>query len=57
MTDMLRVLRTADGNIQAFALVSADGLVIASNLPEPVGEDRVSAMSGAMLSFGERISI
>ncbi len=57
MTDMLRVLRTADGNIHASALVSADWLVIASDLPEQVGEDRVSAMSDAMLSLGERISI
>ncbi len=54
---MFRVLRTADGNIQAYALVSADWLLIASDLPEQVGEDRVSAMSAAMLSLGERISI
>jgi len=57
ITDMLRILRTADGNIQASVLVSVDGLVIASDLPEQVGEDRVSAMSAAMLSLGERISI
>jgi hypothetical protein len=39
ITDMLRILRTADGNIQASALVSAEGLMIASDLPEQVGED------------------
>ena len=57
ITDMLRVLRTPDGNIQTSALVRTDGLVIASDLPEQVGEDRGSAMSAAMLSLGERISI
>jgi hypothetical protein len=33
-----------------------DGLIIASALPANVEEDRVSAMSAAMLSLGERIA-
>jgi hypothetical protein len=33
-----------------------DGLPIASSLPQGVEEDRVSAMSAAMLSLGERIA-
>jgi predicted regulator of Ras-like GTPase activity (Roadblock/LC7/MglB family) len=33
-----------------------DGLTIASALPSEVEEDRVSAMSAAMLSLGERIA-
>jgi predicted regulator of Ras-like GTPase activity (Roadblock/LC7/MglB family) len=33
-----------------------DGLSIASALPQGVEEDRVSAMSAAMLSLGERIA-
>jgi predicted regulator of Ras-like GTPase activity (Roadblock/LC7/MglB family) len=33
-----------------------DGLSIASALPQEVEEDRVSAMSAAMLSLGERIA-
>jgi predicted regulator of Ras-like GTPase activity (Roadblock/LC7/MglB family) len=36
--------------------VSVDGLSIASALPRDVEEDRVSAMSAAMLSLGERIA-
>jgi len=36
--------------------VSVDGLPIASALPQGVEEDRVSAMSAAMLSLGERIA-
>ena len=33
-----------------------DGLTIATALPDDVEEDRVAAMSAAMLSLGERIS-
>jgi predicted regulator of Ras-like GTPase activity (Roadblock/LC7/MglB family) len=33
-----------------------DGLTMASSLPREVEEDRVSAMSAAMLSLGERIA-
>ena len=36
--------------------MSVDGLIMASALPADVEEDRVSAMSAAMLSLGERIS-
>jgi len=42
--------------IEASAVVSVDGLTIASALPSSVEEDRVSAMSAAMLSLGERIA-
>ncbi|MGH2583196.1 MAG: roadblock/LC7 domain-containing protein [Anaerolineales bacterium] len=38
------------------AVVSTDGLSIASVLQPPIDEDRVAAMSAAMLSLGERIS-
>jgi predicted regulator of Ras-like GTPase activity (Roadblock/LC7/MglB family) len=37
-------------------VVSVDGLIMASSLPAGVEEDRVSAMSAAMLSLGERIA-
>jgi len=43
-------------DVEASALVSVDGLIIASALPPGVEEDRVSAMSAAMLSLGDRIS-
>jgi hypothetical protein len=43
-------------DVEASALVSVDGLIIASALPAGVEEDRVSAMSAAMLSLGDRIS-
>jgi predicted regulator of Ras-like GTPase activity (Roadblock/LC7/MglB family) len=56
MVDRLRDLQTGTTDIEASAVVSVDGLIIASALPAGVEEDRVSAMSAAMLSLGERIS-
>jgi hypothetical protein len=56
MVDRLRDLQTTTPEIEASAVVSVDGLPMASSLPANVEEDRVSAMSAAMLSLGERIS-
>lgn len=52
----LRDLQASSGDVEAAAIVSVDGLSIASSLPGGYEEDRVSAMSAAMLSLGERIS-
>ncbi|HEY5984492.1 MAG TPA: roadblock/LC7 domain-containing protein [Anaerolineales bacterium] len=56
MVDRLRELQASSPDIEASAVVSVDGLSIASALPRDVEEDRVSAMSAAMLSLGERIA-
>jgi predicted regulator of Ras-like GTPase activity (Roadblock/LC7/MglB family) len=56
MVDRLRDLQSRTPDIEASAVVSVDGLIMASSLPAGVEEDRVSAMSAAMLSLGERIS-
>jgi predicted regulator of Ras-like GTPase activity (Roadblock/LC7/MglB family) len=56
MVDRLRDLQASSGEIEGSAVVSVDGLIMASSLPAGVEEDRVSAMSAAMLSLGERIS-
>lgn len=56
MVDRLRDMQAASPDIEASAVVSVDGLIIASALPGDTEEDRVSAMSAAMLSLGERIS-
>lgn len=40
--------------VEAAAVVSADGLPMASALPPHVEEDRLAAMSAALLSLGER---
>jgi len=56
MVNRLRNLQAAAPDIEASAVVSVDGLIMASALPTEVEEDRVSAMSAAMLSLGERIA-
>ncbi len=54
--ERLRDMRSSTPDIEASAIVSVDGLILASDLPATVEEDRVSAMSAAMLSLGERIA-
>jgi predicted regulator of Ras-like GTPase activity (Roadblock/LC7/MglB family) len=41
-------------DVEAAAVVSADGLPMASALPPHVEEDRLAAMSAALLTLGER---
>lgn len=56
MVELLRDLQTSSPDIEASAVVNIDGLTIASALPHGVEEDRVAAMSAAMLSLGDRIA-
>ncbi len=56
MVERLRDMQVSSPDIEASAVVSVDGLPIATALPREVEEDRVSAMSAAMLSLGERIA-
>ncbi len=56
MVERLRAMQAASPDIEASAIVSVDGLIMASALQADVEEDRVSAMSAAMLSLGERIA-
>ena len=56
LVERLRELQMSTSDIEASAVVSVDGLTMASSLPSGVEEDRVSAMSAAMLSLGERIA-
>jgi predicted regulator of Ras-like GTPase activity (Roadblock/LC7/MglB family) len=56
IVEQLRDMQASSPDIEASAVVSVDGLTIASALPQGVEEDRVAAMSAAMLSLGERIA-
>jgi uncharacterized protein len=56
LAERLRDLQVSSPDVEAAAIVSVDGLSIASQLPANIEEDRVSAMSAAMLSLGERIA-
>jgi predicted regulator of Ras-like GTPase activity (Roadblock/LC7/MglB family) len=55
LESILQNLVTSTSDVQGAALVSPDGLALASTLPSGMDEERVAAMSAAMLSLGERI--
>lgn len=57
LNNVLNGLQASSSDIEASAIVSEDGLIIASHLPQDVEEERIAAMSAAMLSMGERISL
>ena len=58
LADMLKsVLNELNGSstdIEASAIISIDGLMMASLMPQGFDEDRMGAMSAAMLSLGDR---
>lgn len=56
LTNVLTELLESSPNIEAAVLVSMDGLAMASALPDHMQEDRVAAMSAAILGLGERAS-
>jgi predicted regulator of Ras-like GTPase activity (Roadblock/LC7/MglB family) len=56
MVDRLRDLQAGTPDIEGSAVVSVDGLMMATSLSTGVEEDRVAAMSAAMQSLGERIA-
>lgn len=56
MVERLQDMQAVTPDIEASAVVSVDGLIMASSLPSSVDEDRISAMSAAMLSLGDRIA-
>jgi len=54
LTSILNDLNGSSADIEASAVISTDGLMIASVLPSSMDEDRVGAMAAAMLSLGDR---
>jgi predicted regulator of Ras-like GTPase activity (Roadblock/LC7/MglB family) len=54
ITNGLRKLQTGTPDIEGAAVISMDGLIVASSLPSSVEEDRVSAMSAALYGIGTR---
>lgn len=51
---ILSDLNGSSADIEASAVLSTDGLMMDSLLPAGMDEDRVGAMSAAMLSLGDR---
>ncbi|MEM7557191.1 MAG: roadblock/LC7 domain-containing protein [Cyanobacteria bacterium P01_A01_bin.84] len=55
LQDILQNFVTSTNDVQGVALVSPDGLSLASVLPTQMDEERTAAMSASILSLGERI--
>ena len=51
---ILRSLQSASPDMEACALISEDGLMIASVLPQHIDETRVAGMSATLSSLGTR---
>ena len=54
LNQVLRNLLSGTPEIEASAVISEDGLVIASALPQHIEEVRVAGMSATLLSLGSR---
>ena len=54
LASVLSDLNGTSADIEASAVMSTDGLIMAALLPAKLDEDRVGAMSAAMLSIGDR---
>lgn len=54
LNKILRHLQSGTPDIEGSALISEDGLMIASALPQHVEEVRVAGMSSTLLSLGQR---
>lgn len=50
-------LQSSSADIEAAAVVSEDGLIIASSLPAGFEEAQIAAMSAAMLAMGTRTAL
>lgn len=53
---LLRQMQGLTPNIEASAIVSPEGLVLASALPAGTDEQQIGAMAAAVLTLGERIA-
>lgn len=54
LNNILSTLNGSSADIEASAVISKDGLMMASLMPQGLDPDRVGAMSAALLSLGER---
>jgi predicted regulator of Ras-like GTPase activity (Roadblock/LC7/MglB family) len=54
LNSILTDLNGTSADIEASGVISTDGLMMAAQLPAGMDEDRVGAMSAAMLSLGDR---
>ena len=57
LNEILRNLQAGTPDVEASALVSLDGLMIASALPQHIEEDRAAGMSAILLNLGGRAAL
>lgn len=55
ISKLLKTLTSTSADVEAAAIVDNDGLMISAALPADVEEDRVAAMSAALLGMSDRI--
>jgi predicted regulator of Ras-like GTPase activity (Roadblock/LC7/MglB family) len=56
LSSVLQNFVSSTSDVEGAAIVTPDGLPLATSLPRGIDEERAAAMSAAMLSLGERIS-
>ena len=56
LIDRMHVLQRSSPEVKATALISLDGLIIASALSPEMSEDRIAAMSASILSLAEQMA-
>ena len=56
LRNILGQLNATSADIQASAVISTDGLMMGALLPQGLDQDRVGAMSAALLSLGTRVA-
>lgn len=56
INEILRFMQSGTPDVEGCALVSEDGLMIASAFPQSIDEGRVAGMTSTLLSLGERTS-
>lgn len=54
LNDILRYMQSGTPDVEGCALVSDDGLMIASAFPQHIDEGRVAGMTSTLLSLGGR---
>ncbi len=56
MMDMLKELRSEGDGVEAVVLISSDAMPLASDMPEGMEEELLSATASALIASGERVA-
>jgi len=56
MMEMLKELRVESDGVEAVVLISSDAMALASDMPEGVEEELLSATASSLMASGERVA-